>query len=324
MIDATVLDDGRPKALLGRHGWLFLCNAPTVGQLLGRIALEPHQHEEYRAAFTARWERFEDLGVPYLFLPVPMKELVYRELLPEGFEIAATDLPVDRLLAMFESDPRVEIEDLRPRMRDARLEADVYFRTDTHLSAIGGHCLYRAIAGHRASRRLGIEPRPITDFPVRIEAPFQAGLAHQEKVSLIDDSLVPSGPADADGYDEIAVLSDEREIYAGLSPPAEAPSSYEGFKEPTRILQWPDRRDLPSAVVVGDSFMDRVLPYLIGHFRRLVCIWAPNPPFSVIERERPDLVIQLIAERFLIRSPLMPGWELVSPRPVGFEPTMPR
>src|SRR5665811_247394 len=65
-----------------------------------------------------------------------------------------------------------------------------------------------------------------------------------------------------------------------------------------------------TVVVVRDSFAEQLIPFLSEQFQRVTYVWVPNPPFSLIEQESPDLVLQVMAERFLIRPPLMPDWEL--------------
>jgi hypothetical protein len=311
---------GPAKALLGRDGWLFLCNPTTIGQLSGRLSLQEAQLSEYERAFRARWARFDALGIPYVFAAAPMKELIYPEHLPEGIDLEAADLPLDRLLDQFHGDPAIELMDLRPAIRRGKRTGDVYYRTDTHLSAVGGHHAYRAIASHPCCAELGIVPLSIEGFPLTVKPCLRAGLANQGAVALVGGEITAvKRPVES----EVAVVLDIAELRERVVT-RETSSGYELSTDParqTRILERPGHDDLPSAVVVGDSFMWRVLPFLIEHFRRVTWAWAPNPPFSIIESEQPDIVIQLIAERFLIRSPLMPDWELEQERPVAFEPS---
>jgi hypothetical protein len=60
---------------------------------------------------------------------------------------------------------------------------------------------------------------------------------------------------------------------------------------------------LPRAVMFHDSFGAHLIPYLSEHFRRIVYAWErPDYPVfdgALVERERPDVVIQQIVERKL-------------------------
>jgi hypothetical protein len=62
---------------------------------------------------------------------------------------------------------------------------------------------------------------------------------------------------------------------------------------------------LPRAVVYHDSFTNWIIPALSEHFRRIVYVWDYKIDQALLERERPDVVIQAIVERSLMwLSPL--------------------
>lgn len=56
---------------------------------------------------------------------------------------------------------------------------------------------------------------------------------------------------------------------------------------------------LPKAIVLHDSFGLPLRPYLAPHFRRVLFLWQRNMEISILEREKPDVVIQEMCERFL-------------------------
>jgi hypothetical protein len=58
-----------------------------------------------------------------------------------------------------------------------------------------------------------------------------------------------------------------------------------------------------SCVLFGDSYSLAILPYLAESFRRLVYAHCPWHDYGLIEREWPDVVVSLFAERFLIYVP---------------------
>ena len=205
--------------------------------------------------------------------------------------------------------------DLRPVMLSAKRSASVYPKTDTHLSAMGGHFAYLALLRHPYCADLGLEPRPIGSFSLRIAERFRGDLADKEKVVLPEGGqAVCRAPGEPAEYSEVAVVLDWKRPLGELVSQDDIPSSHRprGSKA-TFIYQRGERDDLPTAMVFGDSFLWQVLPYLRDHFRRLVFIWTQNPPFSVIELEAPDIVIHLMAERYLIRPPLMPAQRKMLP-----------
>ena len=68
------------------------------------------------------------------------------------------------------------------------------------------------------------------------------------------------------------------------------------------IFERPDA-GLPSAVVLGDSFSYHLLIYLKETFRRLVFVHTHSLPWKLVDEEKPDVVLSLMVERFLIRPP---------------------
>ena len=72
---------------------------------------------------------------------------------------------------------------------------------------------------------------------------------------------------------------------------------------PDMIFEHPDQR-LPCAVMFRDSFATWLIPLLSEHFRRIVYTWQYTLDQGIVERERPDVVIQEMVERVLLSNPL--------------------
>jgi alginate O-acetyltransferase complex protein AlgJ len=315
---------GKAMALLGKDGWLHLCNTRNMDQLVGRIRLTDRQLADYRSAFCARRDRFRELSIPYVFAPAPMKEIIYREYLPDELPLTTEPLPTDQLLELFRDEPGVDILDLRPHLLEAKRYEQVYYRTDTHCNLVGGYHVYRGLLKEASRFVPQLAPRPIDSFSFVEMRRFRGDLADKEKMTVRGKTITPCDPAlnDPALYRERTMGIDPSSLRARELPVSEVPDEY--MVSPTRktlIHENPESPELPRAVVVRDSSMEQVMPYLSEHFSRVVYVWVPNPPFSVIEAEQPDVVLQLMMGRFLIRSPLMPDWELSGEYAVGYEPT---
>jgi hypothetical protein len=59
------------------------------------------------------------------------------------------------------------------------------------------------------------------------------------------------------------------------------------------------RPELPRAIVLHDSFMVMLLPFLSEHFSRVVYVWGDQLDPALVERERPHVVIEERVERNL-------------------------
>ena len=58
-----------------------------------------------------------------------------------------------------------------------------------------------------------------------------------------------------------------------------------------------DRPNLPRAVVFRDSMAIALIPLLSEDFSRVVYVQSRAMDFDIIERERPDIVIEEMVER---------------------------
>jgi hypothetical protein len=80
------------------------------------------------------------------------------------------------------------------------------------------------------------------------------------------------------------------------SDPAILPKKWLPEEEPLSIEN-PSQKY--KAVVFRDSFCDNLTPFLGYNFKRIVFIWQRPWDLGVIEREKPDVVIDEILERYL-------------------------
>lgn len=58
---------------------------------------------------------------------------------------------------------------------------------------------------------------------------------------------------------------------------------------------------LPKALVFRDSFTSLLAPMMARHFREVIYVWRPEVLFSLIESEKPDIVIHIMVDRFMAR-----------------------
>ena len=89
-----------------------------------------------------------------------------------------------------------------------------------------------------------------------------------------------------------------------VEPAGAGPTDEEG-----RLVTEIDDPSLPRAVILRDSFVSRLVPFLSEHFSRAVYLWQNDFDATIVTRERPDVVIQEIVGRHLYN--FIPSPELV-------------
>jgi hypothetical protein len=189
------------------------------------------------------------------------------------------------------------VVDLRPALLAAKDKARLFHKTDTHWNALGAFVGYKVVM--QTIHRLLPSVRPV---PVSAITPF---------------TEVSKG-LDLTGMLGISSLFPETQLRLRIEPPLPIRREEKGImltfvhelKEkriPFAMVQ--ENSDLPRAVVFRDSFFDALVPYFSRHFSRVVYYWHAGFEFDhrVVLHEKPRLVIQELAERFLmIKEPQNP------------------
>lgn len=263
------------KALPGQDGWLFL-QADTndvIGQHTGKVRMGRRRLAAWEALLRDRVALFEELGMTWRCVIAPDKEAVYAEQLPPHV-VPAPRRPIHDLL---DTARAVGAPLLYPldELRAARGELPVYYATDTHWNQLGSYVAYELIC-----KELGLPP-----------------LSHDE----------------VDWIEELAV----GDLGGKLDPPVQGPSVRAVVREQRGRLVADNRvenhgrvmafetgdESLPSCVAFGESFGNHLLVFLKESFRRFVFVHTSMVDRVRLEEERPDVVLSLPVERFLIEVP---------------------
>lgn len=285
-----------PKVLVGRDGWLFIAREKSDRDCTEYFrAVKPFtsaELEHWKNILEQRRKWLADRGIHYLFVIAPNKNTIYPEYMPRHIRKTGNRSRMDQLLEYLENHSKVPVLDLRPALRAAKKEYPVYARTDTHWSEYGAYIVHREIIEHISQYRdfKAAVPLPLSRFKINRETWGGGDLAKMlsmpEVLTEEKFKLRPKSPLNAKGG-KLKRLS--RFVKRGYSECKGA---------------------LPvNIVMVHDSFYKKLKPYLSECFVRVQYIWDWNMNFypHVIEQEKPALVIDEMAERFLLdQRPINP------------------
>ena len=231
-------------------------------------------------------------SIAYVVAIVPEKFTIYPEFLPAWVGPPVQPSPHDRVVAAA-SGSGLALLDLRPALRDAKTRERVYYQTDSHWNYLG------AITGYEAIMREVQRALPPGRLPEIAGAPRPAHVPGVDFYSgdligmlglpgrIREDDVAPFGKVMADGA---------RSCARRIENP-EAPGSE------TFVC---DRPDLPRAVVYRDSMAIPLIPLLAENFSRVVFVSSRGFDAALIEREKPDIVIEEMVERTLHAPGAMP------------------
>jgi hypothetical protein len=263
------------KVILGRDGWLFADEAKLASR--GSRTADD-QVRLWTAALRQRRDWCAARGVEYLVLPTPEKHTIYPEFLPAALQHPRPPTPAERLAAALPA-AGVRVIDVYGPLRRAKADGPVYFRDDTHWNHAGGYAAYRATAA-----ALGETPLGADDFPT---GPAE----HRGDLRLM---LHQPG----EHVERFTAMSPRRQrARPAVESVAVDPVLHGAAQVPMEVWTGPGRRRV---VVLHDSFAPILFtPALAEHCETLVAVSTYSFLPAVIERFKPDAVIQQAVERTL-------------------------
>lgn len=300
-----MLSGTRPAAALkGKEKWWFLCHDVNgcIEQLRGAVEFAPEHLQQYGELFDARRDYFNRTGIPYVFTVLPGKETVYSDMLPEGLTPNPLGMPAEQLLGYLQRNGHYCPLDMRPAMRTARRDfpMPLYYHTDSHWNYIGAFVAYQVMMQQVRQHIPSISVRDWDDFTMEPRPNAKTDLRGKEQMVWQHSEIVPAN--------EQIALSVEEELFPIPRTPAPLrqcdpePHLNVSRTRPTLVFEQATP-NLPTAVMFRDSYTDWLLRYLTPHFRRIVYVWKPEILPDVIEKEKPDVVLQMMVDRFMVRIP---------------------
>jgi len=225
-------------------------------------------------------------GIAYVVVVVPEKFTIYPEHLPAWVARDNAPSPFDRVRDAIARDGRVNFVDLRPALRDAKSRERVYYKTDSHWNFNG------AVVGYEALMRAVMRALPAGTLSAIAPAPRPAYVPGVDyyRGDLVQMLGLPSRVRE----DDVAPLGKVLGDTTGRCARRIDKGEYPGFEYFAC-----DRPDLPRAVILRDSMAIPLIPLLSENFSRVVYVSSRKLDRALIEREKPDIVIEELVERSL-------------------------
>lgn len=260
----------------GPDNWLFLNRDSNHVNLriTGKFGVEPDNIHRTALQFASRETILARMGLPYLAIIVPEKNLVCEKFLPH-LQISERR-PVPLILKRIEN---FGCKAVYPIDEFRKSNVDLYYRTDTHTNAHGYKLLYEIIQRELPAFFEAVTlPEPVfnEEFCGDLGAhltPIQTEAAYQ--------FLKPSSEEHFYDYDQIPLLMRS------------------GGRLRGEFVSVRNRRAKKRLLVFGTSSAYHALPLLSCAFSRTLFIWENTFDFRIIESFAPDCVLWLPPERFL-------------------------
>jgi hypothetical protein len=272
-----------PMVVMGKDNWMMYTREESLEIFRGVHPFTDSDLEDWRRSLEGRRDYLARRGIEYVFVVGPNKESIYPEYEPECYDrVGPTRM--DQLVSYLAAHSNFRILDLRPALIEARRDdtpdEHLYFELGTHWNGRG--CL---VASREVRKHLhGLFPRvPELDLSQVTREVFDNHGDSEARRMYVEDWF----PQRHTGYSSLR--------------PARIVNSGWTEAHPHRLET--DDAELPRAIVFHDSFGPGIEPLCGECFSRST--WLPTGHFetSLIEAERPDVVIQIYVERVFAHPP---------------------
>ena len=271
--------------ILGKDGWYFFASDQLIAEASAATHFDEATLRAWCDLLEARRAWLARRGIAYLFVIAPDKHTVYPEYLPDWVRRGGEATLLAELVAYVKTHSTVPILDLRPVLNEAKRTSRVFQFTDTHWTPDGAFVTYQSLVRELAKQIPRLEPLDSAQFS-RVSTTKPGGDLAK---ALGDDSLVEKDYAALEPIPPLANLASTSD--ARILPKEWVPNT-----EPV-VTENPEATG--KAIVFRDSFASDWSPFLGHHFNRIIYIWQYEWDAAFIEREKPDVVIDEVLERFL-------------------------
>ncbi|HEY0650926.1 alginate O-acetyltransferase AlgX-related protein [Phenylobacterium sp.] len=285
---------GSSRVIAGRDGWLFYDDGSALGVARGDPAPTRDEKQAWLQGLAVRTEAARQNGAAFVTLIAPLKETVYPQFGPSWYDGPDRDRASVTLSRLAAASAAGEVVYPHAAIaRDARWGLKVYSRHDTHWTGLGAYVAYAGLMNRLQAMGVAEGPRPITAFTEdRAGSPYKprdlalmlgvASFVHVDYPELVD----------RDAEDRLKVTY--------LTPRTDwtAPQVIDTGSTGKPVL-----------LFVRDSFSNAVMPYLYGHFSRIIATHAKDGAFrrDLMARFKPDVVVLEVAENSLVHIGVEPG-----------------
>ncbi len=274
----------RADVVIGKDSWLFYNSRPpdqNIVDFCGLATLSPEHLVRIRKNLRLAHDRLAALGVDFYVVVPPSKHTIYPEMLPDDVAVLAGETRLDQITGYLRRhDPELAFIDVRPALSEAKARDIVYCPGDTHWSPKGVFIGFRELMQRIVADHPEVLPVLSEDYV------WSPRAATADLAAMVG---VPQEPFSI----ELPAASERRQPVVRPRP---VPEGYPALRSTVWETESPGGRLL----LFHDSFGLGLIPLIYGRFSRSVCLWTRSIDEGIVAKERPDVVVLEITERYLV------------------------
>jgi alginate O-acetyltransferase complex protein AlgJ len=272
----------------GLQDWFYYNEPGIVKTFSGERRYTEQEKSNLKQILQKRLEFLNSKNIEYVQIVVPNKLTMYPEFLPKSIAKINDDTALVQYSKIAESIKGFKLINLKPNLQKSKESNPIFYKTDSHWNHNGMIVGYEKLA-----ELLG------------------------GKIKMIDSNSFKRLTEDHVGdlsffMNTRSYILDIGQKFFQVTEPKSANQnkilSYQTIEdtgEKVEYEKWINSNpNLPSAVLIGDSYTDAMRPFLAENFGEMYYYKNTNGfAYNEIEKIKPDVVIQIFNESQLINVP---------------------
>lgn len=265
---------------IGSDKWIFYSDKDYLNNIATPFSNLELKQFNYNLNVITKW--FERQGIKYyLFIP-PVKSGMYTEMLPDYMKIRTEFSRYNQLKEYLTQKSKINFIDCKKELIIAKKSNEIYFETDTHWNEIGAFVGYSKIINVLKIDFPQLQPCLFKDFKI-VKADFFSG----DLLAMLGyDSKKPTFQY---------IMSHKNNIEPKLTLSTILPENPDNFFE---IYEMPEDTNDLEIYVVRDSYSEKLKKFISLNFKKSIFYWKAQLPINNIAKEKPDVVLHEMLERF--------------------------
>ena len=285
-----------PIVHFGKDGWLYFIGGAAKENYENRYPLSPQELKKMKEVLIARRDWLHKRGIHFYVIFPPLTHFIYEENIGPRMWRYNQKSKIDQLLEYLKLNSNLDVIDIyNPLMEEKKKgKMQLYFKDNCHWSYKGGYVAYDAVIKYIKNDFQNVG-NPI-DYNEIIWTELKGYTPDLMRLLAIDKYF---------SFHECFP------VFKYKIPTDTIYPVYYGVGSPIRPFCLNTKRDdRPSMLMYGDSYSACILSFLNNNFDRTIFVGTHFFYPSIIEKEKPDIVIQEMADGtiydLLLQNPPLP------------------
>ncbi len=267
-----------PVIHFGEDGWMFFIGGPAKDNYENKQPLTIQELEKLKSVLVERNEWLKKRGIHFYMVFPPMAQTVYQEYVGPRMRQHYKQTKAEQLLEYLKLNSDLDVIDICTPLKNVKETGSqkLYFKNNCHWNYFGAYVAYSTMINYikRDFPNIG---DPLTSKEIKW---IETKGYNPDLLKLMEiDKFYSSREYSPVIIDKI-ITDTIYPFYLDLWSPA----------PPAIVLT--NRTSNPTMYMYGDSYSGALLPFLFCNFSRSVFIWTPLFQPAIIDKEKPDMVIQ--------------------------------